>query len=371
MHLVIQPRENVAGCGSDQDTHLAPNCASNHAVREAACACIAELGDKIDKACLSEHVLTLLRVLLECFRDESWPVRDAACIACGNFLRCFPAESAPFLDDLFVLFFAHVVDPIWSVREDAAVALGAVVEAYGDEAFLKVHTELLSMLPAAKEQPANSTANSGLANVTQFGVAPACPAVGQGDIAAAHQARSVEVAGGATRIRYTFGTEDPMHTNQQVFSCGSLAPKLKKKRDAGCMDHTATRETEPWERSDGAVYLMRELAAGHPTEVAALMPILAEVAGLDHFTHHYNLLETVWKQLPSIAEGLGKKLFKTHFNVFIKPLYYTLQCTNNLARATAEDCIRAIGKILGPSIVLGRVDQVDDHMSPAFAPLLA
>jgi hypothetical protein len=174
------------GCVVDFYTQQAD--ASNHAVREAACACIAELGDKIDKRCLSPHVLRLLEVLIACFRDErsvlvncafaqrmcivpaflcpengvvgdccSWPVRDAACIACGNFLRCFPTESAPHLDELFVLFFAHVTDPIWSVREDAAVALGSVVGAYGEDAFAKVHAELRLLLPAAKQQAANSS----------------------------------------------------------------------------------------------------------------------------------------------------------------------------------------------------------------------
>ena len=46
--------------------------ADNHAVREAACHCIAELAAKIDRAVLAPHVQTLLRTLLECFEDDSW-----------------------------------------------------------------------------------------------------------------------------------------------------------------------------------------------------------------------------------------------------------------------------------------------------------
>ena len=55
--------------------------AANHAVREAACACIAELGLKVSGDVIRPYVLPLLRVLLSCFRDESWPVRDASCTA--------------------------------------------------------------------------------------------------------------------------------------------------------------------------------------------------------------------------------------------------------------------------------------------------
>ena len=48
--------------------------ADNHAVREAACHCIAELAAKIDRAVLAPHVQRLLSTLLECFKDDSWCV---------------------------------------------------------------------------------------------------------------------------------------------------------------------------------------------------------------------------------------------------------------------------------------------------------
>ena len=61
---------------------------------------------------MQSHVERLLPCLLTCFRDDSWPVRDgegvysrralflfdtylftAACVACGNFVKCFPQDS--------------------------------------------------------------------------------------------------------------------------------------------------------------------------------------------------------------------------------------------------------------------------------------
>ena len=50
--------------------------ASNHAVREAACTCIAELGNKISPDAVRPHVSQLITALLDSFHDESWPVRD-------------------------------------------------------------------------------------------------------------------------------------------------------------------------------------------------------------------------------------------------------------------------------------------------------
>ncbi|GFO50484.1 Arm repeat-containing protein, partial [Plakobranchus ocellatus] len=102
----------------------------NHAVREAACACIAELGSKIDKTVVTAHVPRLLETLVICFNDDSWPVRDAACIACGHFVLCFPEESHSSLPALYPLFFNNLQDNIPSVRQGAAVAISNIVKAY-------------------------------------------------------------------------------------------------------------------------------------------------------------------------------------------------------------------------------------------------
>jgi len=75
--------------------------ADNHAVREAACHCISELCTKVcadDEAAretFRPFIKDLLAALLDCFKDESWPVRDAACVACGFFVATFPEESQP------------------------------------------------------------------------------------------------------------------------------------------------------------------------------------------------------------------------------------------------------------------------------------
>ena len=43
-----------------------------------------------------------------------------------------------------------------------------------------------------------------------------------------------------------------LHTNRQMYSCGSLAPKMGRgPREGGCMDHKFRKEPEPWELGDG------------------------------------------------------------------------------------------------------------------------
>ena len=45
------------------------------------------------------------------------------------------------------------------------------------------------------------------------------------------------------------------------------------------------RPRQPWEASDGAVLLVRELAAAAPAAVPEFLPMVAELAGLDGFAH--------------------------------------------------------------------------------------
>lgn len=55
----------------------------NHAVREAACSCIAEIATKVDSKFIKPYVCSLLSTLHTCFKDDSWAVRD------GNFFHIY------------------------------------------------------------------------------------------------------------------------------------------------------------------------------------------------------------------------------------------------------------------------------------------
>ena len=101
--------------------YISQSLADNHAVREAACHCISEICNKVavddeKKEPFRKHIPALLEALVDCFKDESWPVRDAACIACGSFVATFPEESQPKYDELCHLWIAHLSDNIFTVR---------------------------------------------------------------------------------------------------------------------------------------------------------------------------------------------------------------------------------------------------------------
>ncbi|CAD7971868.1 unnamed protein product [Amoebophrya sp. A25] len=76
--------------------------APNHAVREAACKCILELAERVAPQSPREFSLpfngedrsraqVLVAAVLSALEDESWPVRDHACLAAARLAEAFPA----------------------------------------------------------------------------------------------------------------------------------------------------------------------------------------------------------------------------------------------------------------------------------------
>jgi hypothetical protein len=133
--------------------------ADNHAVREASCYCISEISAKFndeERKNFGPYVDELLEALIDCFKDESWPVRDAACVACGSFVKSFALESEPKKEELFKLWLAHLTDNINSVREHSAIAMIDSITAFGEEAVEKLTGFLDENTTKAKEQAKES-----------------------------------------------------------------------------------------------------------------------------------------------------------------------------------------------------------------------
>lgn len=311
--------------------------ADNHAVREAACMCVAELGKKVDRAVLQPFVLDLMQCLLTCFQDDSWPVRDATCLATGCFVACFPDQCQPVMTQVVDLLLRNLEDSIASVRQGGAVALSQVLGAYPGERDIlqRVVEEAGRRLQGVASQPAD--------------VDPKHPGIDP----------SPAVFGVVKRAR---DNDAATHTDQTMYSCGSLAPRMK--RGGGCLDHTFQKPSQPWEKGEGCVHLVRELSALKEASphVEVLLPLVAKAAEHRHYVQHHSLLESVFKQLPSIARNMGKREFKRHLSAFLDPLFYTLSSDNTLAQSAAVECVLQLSSLLGKMILRGRVEQ---H-SPAY-----
>ena len=271
-----------------------------------------------------------------CFHDESWPVRDEACLACGTFCLAYPEECQPEIDTLFTRWTEQLTDQIWSVREDAAVALGDAIQAYGPSMFERVLVVLKKDLPSARLEPSIS------------------------------------------REEYKRRQNDiDQHTNNQLYSCGSLAPKLRKGGAGriGCSDCLITRPKAPWEATDGCIYLLRELCtrfcpvgAGEGTIVLTdetFLPMfieLLDVCRVKHFPQSDDLRATLWKQLPIIARALGKQRFKRIYlqsvlELLVENMENRSSQASQLSIHAAGQCAEELAALVGVGIFRGRLEE--------------
>lgn len=317
--------------------------ADNHVVREAACQAVAELAgkigmDKVHYTALQPHVQILLQALIMCFHDESWPVRDEACLACGTFCRAYPEECRPELETLWTRWTEQLTDQIWSVRADASVALGDACQAYGEEFYHRLMKFIDENLPAAKNQPA------------------------------------------MTQEEYKALQNDmATHTDSQLYSCGSLAPKLKKtskKSGAGrigCSNCEVNRDKQPWEATDGCLYLIRELVEECSYDNSTLpalsdeimLPLfrqVADVCRVSHFPQGDDLRTTLWRQLPTMMEAIGKQRCKRlYLEIFMDLLMRNIESrtASAISKHAAVACAYELSMLVGPNIFRGRV--YDDY----------
>lgn len=266
--------------------------ANNHAVREAACQSLAEVATRLDPNAVRPLVALICSALIDCFKDESWPVRDHACLALSKIANSFPkeVEATGMLVELYNLFEAHLADNIPSVRDNTAMALVDASRGFdrahpimGSDRLILTAEKLLKRISDQKE-------HEGLKKIyskdTHFG--------------AAH--------------KIARDNDEELHTDLMRFSCGSLAPKLR--RGGGCMDHGFTRPKAPWEEADGGMKLMTCLAQGADTTIRdaalKLLPLSfdsAHIARGKQFAHITNCLLSFWNELEKCARVAPKDVW--------------------------------------------------------------
>lgn len=204
---------------------------------------------------------------------------------------------------------------------------------YHDELKEQIEKHVTENLMLAKTQSGESNKFSGLENETQFGVAK----------------EKAEVA---------------EHSNNTLFSCGSLAPKLK--RGGGCMDHGFTKPREPWEMSDGSIFLLRECSAVESMHdlVVKNLEDLSNLAYIDTFKHSATLRENLFKSLATILTQVGKKKFRASVELFLDPAFRVARMEDpqqaNLTYA-AQDFIVECDKTYGENIFKAIVEGHDDR----------
>lgn len=216
----------------------------NHVVRESAALAIGEVVEKFEAEKVSPHLMIIKESVKAAFYDESWPVRDRACVCLSLIGKRWEVD-----DEVWGLIENNLKDQIWSVRENAAWGMVQCLEKRPekkDDVIKKFKDDIGN----AKNEPKRSKKD------------------------VEREANDLE-----------------RHRNKQLYSCGSLAPKLHKSanRVAGCSDCMITRPTRVWEISDGCVYLLMHVATEGVVgeeEIVGMMDMAIDATRHEEYVEH-------------------------------------------------------------------------------------
>lgn len=312
--------------------------ADNHAVREAACQSLAEAATRLEPAAVRPHVPKVVNALIDCFKDESWPVRDHACTALADVTAKFPDESEQTgrLTELYELFYAHLADNISSVRQNTANSVVKAASAFPVDhetlGMARLSTAAAELIPKIENQMKRSFS--------------AC----RHPRDATRRDRNTGYGAAAKLAR---DNDVELHSNQVMYSCGSLAPKLR--RGGGCMDHGFSRAKEPWEETDGGVKLWASMMTSGPDGVemgTKLLPLVMDAAGiaiLREFVHAEYAQEAVWKAVSVAAPHIPADAWAEVLNRAAPLVDASSRHEHHGASTAARGAMRAIQRAVGLS----------------------
>ena len=145
------------------------------------------------------------------------------------------------------------------------------------------------------------------------------------------------------------------------------------------MDHGFSRAMEPWELSDGCIYLLRELSKArnqNEPKVAAKAADLfvkhamsmADLGFIDHFKHAASLKENLFKSMREIAspEGVGKKKFRGFVELFLDPAFRNTSHSSQNCALAAQDFLMELNKVYGENIFRAIIEGHDSKYLETF-----
>jgi len=301
----------------------------SHFARVAACYAMKELAAKVEGEAVQPYAERMVATVVPCLEDSHWEVRSAGCVALAQLVESFPGVVGGREDGVMEVCFARLEDESWSIREEAAWVLAALAR-HGGESKEKLQAclvaRLMATLEAARGQPLQ------------------------------------------TKEEQLKHFNDPQaHTGRPIFGCcggGAAHPAAAATAHAHDHAHTSYKyEAQPWEVSEGALYLFRELCSEdlRPESgfVEAYLPMLAELGRLQHFADADRLRQSLWRVLPEAMQKLGKATLRRHLELFTPALLGVLASplASPLTRHTAVTCLEELSRQMGPSIFLGRLSK--------------
>lgn len=245
------------------DLYMSLSSSDNAGLRETACLCIGEIFSKIDKSLIYPYEVDLLKIIESSLSDESWPVREAACLAYQSYFENYPSHSGEFILDRL---FEALADEFLAVRQNAAGALASLAKNNLDLKDSILSTLKQSLIEVEKQEPDS------------------------------HIDWSIEQTFGP--IAKESRDNDPhLHSKQDIFCCECHVHKLNP-----CAIH---KKADPWRKSDGSLYLIKELVQLFPEIFKEYVLLVLQSAKVKpSFAHYDTFIQSLFKEMTTILQSL-------------------------------------------------------------------
>lgn len=336
---------------------------ANSEARIAAARCIGELAARVDRVAVSTYAQDLMEAVIRRLNQaDAWEVKAAACTSVTDLIEAFPDRFnlSANLPQLLPSLSALLADTVWSVREVAAVALAALAKV-SEETYVAPILELCLDGLAAASKEADEREKYGKSELVDW-----------------KRERNNDVS---------------LHSNQDTIDCCAVGDldlgdsEQLSKLSLSAMYNQAVRHKielrlDKWERTDGCLYLVREMAVNGLWEprlgaekpklcLENVFPRMAQVAKMRHFMKHLTVLTTLWSVLPRIAKTVGADSFKEHLAAFVDSLAYSMTSEDDLTAAAAQACVLELARFLGRETFSECVQRHDAASLDVFSALLA
>jgi len=296
----------------------------SHMVSEAACAALSEVGCRLEIQVVRPHLSTIFSSLLECLASDSWPIRDAASISLSALVEVHSAslKELGYLNNLIDLWLKNVGDHIWSLRANAAKAIGVLLNCSVPEIRSEAVKRTVDHLKLHLDNALRDSMNKNIVFMNS-------------KLEHALTVKSIP--------KQTHGLKNDLAENGKASNIN-----LRRRGAWGCcLDCEVDKEGTPFDASDGCVYLLVELAKCMEGEASPFIPVLFQLLDTMQYKNADRLHTTIFDQTDNLVKALGtrfaQKLATEYGHVLksaLKKPIPLLQSAAKTAMVTLNDCLK-------------------------------
>ena len=260
---------------------------------------------KINKDIIVPYINDIIINIIICLHSDSWPIVDSATICSGSLLRYYELESEKYLFHFLEACSVSTRSPIWSVRENSSIAFCEALKCTD----LVIRQKILKYITDYLDKYLFSAKKEIIVGEKKVDFIPK----DMMEIMLENERKILRNIDREKNIKYLKNmnkndnndgdNNDNINDIRNISNQSNVIEmediiKMKQKGSWGCcLDCLEIQKNNPWEASDGCVYLIRELATINPEIAFQYLPQIYELLQLQGYRNCHKLHTTIFNQV--------------------------------------------------------------------------